>query len=228
MSLEIKHLQHLCMQAREFFGEQTIISGGDPRDILSETDVKDIDIFTRIEDDEEAYKKFRKSCERFALSLGGKAEIRECEPGYTDHFDLCDITAPHYKQKIEIIAVYVDPIDDVHNYDFSISQVFVTPNGLFQTEKAANDRLFKRITYFHDVGRSTDAHYRSKARLERLRAKYDGWFFFGIEPLDAMAILEEPDEVTKAEIEPIQIDVPKQVPSKFASPFYGEDRTCGL
>lgn len=222
MPLEIHHLQHLCEQAREFFGEQTIVSGGAPRDILSETDVKDIDIFTRIENEEDSFKKFRTACSLFAAALSGTAEMRECEPGYTDHFDLCDITAPHYKQKIEVIAVYVDPIDDVHHYDFSISQVFVTPNGLFQTEKAANDRLFKRITYFHDVGRGIDAHYRSKARLARLKAKYDGWFFFGTEPLDVLPKLDDPIELTKPEFDPIPIDVPKQLPAKFASPFDGD------
>lgn len=191
--MNIGSLESYVEIARDIFGEQAIIAGGAPRDILEGRPVKDIDVFVRISCDEAGTKKFRQNCEEFADFFGGEAAFRPCEPGYTDHFDLCDVTHDG-GCKFEVIAVYTDPAADVHNYDFGLSQVFVTPNGIFQSPKAVEDSRAKKITYLHNPDRTTSAYYRSKARLARLREKYTDWDFVNCGFLDDL-----PERVEESE-----------------------------
>ena len=93
---------------------------------------------------------------------------------------------------MQVIGGDGDPVDGVPKYDFDLSQVFVTPHGLFGTAAAWQARASKTIT-FTPSAFDDKAMLRSKARLERLRAKYPGWTFANVEGLDALEqILEEP------------------------------------
>ena len=183
---ETRFLEGFIENAREFFGDSAIIGGGAPRDAIHGKPIKDIDIFVKIDDSDNGHKQFVSNCELFAGAIDGKLTWRETEPGYTDHFNLADIEVDpdlfdNGVVKIEVIALYIDPANDVHAYDFGLSQVFVTPDGPFFSEKYAYDASDRTISYYHDIGRSEAAHYRSKARLARLRAKYPDWAFSGTE-----------------------------------------------
>lgn len=183
MTLTIGNLQQICSIARAAFETQhVIIGGGAPRDVLSGVEVKDIDIFVKIKDlDWDDPLVFKRLAAGFAATLSGRPEFREPVEmeGYDALFDICEFL-PHGPfdglPLIQVVAVGVNPIDDVHEYDFGLSQVFVTPAGAFFTEAAINDRAAKTITYI-DRGRSDAANLRSAQRLERLKAKYPDWAF---------------------------------------------------
>lgn len=196
----IDFLQQLCVLARAYFGtEQLIIAGGAPRDALNHRPVKDIDIFLKVTmDDLEAPaeefecmldnphdcdvksgpqdSKFVASCKAFAAHLNGTPTFRKNDADYP--FDLCEIKTESYP--IQIIAIMEDPIDDVHNYDFGLSQVFVTPKGAFFTEKYLLDHSSKCITYLPQEGRTDAQRERSRLRLSRLAEKYVGWGFVNV------------------------------------------------
>lgn len=190
-NITIQTLQLLCGTARAVFGEQAIISGGAPRDVLSGAPVKDIDVFVKLDVDQlgRADSDFVHQCAQFAALIGGAAEMRLSNESYINCFDLCDITRGGVKGAVQIIGVTGDPADDVPKYDFDLSQVFVTPNGLFATEAAWQARVNRTIT-FTPSACDEKAMLRSKARLERLRAKYQGWAFRNTEALDALQAVE--------------------------------------
>ena len=191
-NLTIEKLQHLCLIARGCFGSsEVIISGGAPRDVLSGTTVKDIDVFVSIDMEQlgRADSGFVKYCREFAAMVGGVPEFRPSVEHYVNCFDLCDITKDGVKGAIQIIGGDGDPVDGVPKYDFDLSQVFVTPKGLFGTQAAWAARASKTIT-FTPSAFDDKAMLRSKARLERLRAKYPGWAFANTDGLDAIAVPE--------------------------------------
>ncbi|WP_434033556.1 hypothetical protein [Cupriavidus sp. a3] len=182
--MTIEKLQHLCQTARSLFGtEELIIAGGAPRDTLSGVQVKDIDIFVRIEWEEGEDTQFTHNCKILAAWLMGEAEFRPANEDYGNLLDLCDIKGANAHGLIQVIGLDRDPIGDVHSYDFGLSQVFVTPSGLFYTENAVKDRANKTITHFATY--ENDAGFlRSKARYGRLLEKYAGWRFVNCEALE--------------------------------------------
>lgn len=199
MALTIQNLQQLCNIARAAFETQhVIIGGGAPRDTLSGVEVKDIDVFVKIEDGEwDDPLVFKNRAEYFAAILGGRPEFREPVDmeGYEALFDICEFLpqGPFAGfPVVQVVAVGVNPIDDVHEYDFGLSQVFVTPAGVFFTEAAAQDRATKTITYI-DRGRSDAANLRSAQRLERLKVKYPDWAFANCERFEKVEAT--PDDV---------------------------------
>lgn len=204
--LTIGLLQELCSLARSYLGTSSlIIAGGAPRDVLHGTPVKDIDIFVQVTPDdlalpttefgafnydtdtfvapsEPALSSFQQRCTNFARALnGGTAEFRQSPEAYGGLADLCDIKTNSYP--VQIIALFEDPIDDVHGYDFGLSQVFVTPRGVFFTKAFQEDSDNYTITYI-DGDRSEAAVERSRKRLARLREKYGTFRFVGTEALD--------------------------------------------
>jgi hypothetical protein len=196
MSLTIEKLQQLCERARIYFGTgELIIAGGAPRDVLSGVQVKDIDVFIRMGEEDFDGKQFAQHCRVFATVLGGTLELRPSAPEYPDIFDLADIHAPNGLGVVQMVGLYdKSPIDDVVLYDFGLSQVFVTPKGLFFTEAAIRDRQNKTITYLPSSPNDA-AVLRSKARLERLRQKYIGWTFANCESLDAISPASETEQL---------------------------------
>lgn len=187
MSLDIQKLQHLCSIGQSCFSDSgLIIAGGAPRDVLSGVAVKDIDMFVSIKDLElGSDTPFTRACLLLADWLQGTAAFRPPAPEYPDALDLCDITGTK-DGVLQVVGLRdAAPIDDVPSYDFGLSQVFVTPTGLFFTEAAAEDRQNKTITHVAKY-RDEHAQLRSKARLGRLREKYQGWEFLNCETLDAL------------------------------------------
>lgn len=180
----IKQLQDLVSLARvSFCTEHLIIAGGAPRDILNGAPVKDIDVFVNIESSED---RFASRCEWFAKEIGGKLTLRESDPNYPDIFNLADIECDN--GIVQIVGLYENPIDDVVKYDFTVSQVFVTPAGVFMTPAYVEDSRAKIIRY-QPSNLETAAVKRSAARLERLRLKYPAseWSFANCESLDAIS-----------------------------------------
>lgn len=191
MTLTIEKLQVVCRHARAIFGDSAIVSGGAPRDVLSGVAVKDIDIFVTLDTEQlgQPESHFVLCCRLFAAAVGGEAVMRLSNESYVNCFDLCDITQDGVKGALQIIGVSGDPADDVPLYDFDLSQVFVTPRGLFATEAAWRARAARTITFTPSAG-DEKSLLRSKARLDRLRAKYTGWTFANTEGLDALVVPE--------------------------------------
>ncbi len=197
MNEQLKALQNLCAIARGIFGTSNlIVAGGAPRDVLSGVPVKDIDIFVQVtpedlgQDEFDAFTEtvtmpsgFQKACNELARTQLGMATFEHGPEGYGELADLCSIEIEG-STPIQVIALFEDPVNDVHNYDFTISQVFVTPNGLFQTQAAYDDRLRRMIRYTGHNGRSDAAIERSRKRLARLRAKYPDWMYVDCYGLD--------------------------------------------
>lgn len=191
----IDQLMVLCQVARFVF-PSAIIAGGAPRDVLSGVPVKDIDVFVELNADQlgEPESEFVLACRIFALAIGGEAEMRPSNGDYARFLDLCDITKDGVKGAVQVIGLTCNPIDDVPKYDFDLSQVFVTPTGLFMTQAASMARTLRVITFTPSAADAATM-LRSKARLERLRAKYQGWQFANTEALDAL--------VTAQPLEPV-------------------------
>jgi hypothetical protein len=195
-NITIADLRQLCESARFWFDtDQLIIAGGAPRDILSGAPVKDIDIFVRMDDEDaeltvlDDNSVFRQRCHNFAGVFEGKAEFvtHDRQSDNVRVLDYACIRNAFLGHNIDIVALGEDPVDDVHNYDFGLSQVFVTPRGWFRTGYALMDMDMNSITYVRDVANEIPASVQnSKRRLERLRAKYPNRRFVSCEQLDAI------------------------------------------
>lgn len=189
---DLGYLQSLSYEVRQLFGGEAIIAGGAVRDTVTGKPVKDIDIFVMLtSDDDKASEKFAIACEKLAKKLGGELEIDSSPEFYCGQLDLARVTVKEEGEPdeiYEIIGIWNEyPDNDVHDYDFGLSQMFVTSSGLFMTPAAAKDLQNKTITYMHaGKMRDHDNRLRSKRRLARLRAKYSDWTFVGCETLDAM------------------------------------------
>jgi hypothetical protein len=206
MNKQLQALQNLCQLARAIFETSSlIVAGGAPRDVLSGVPVKDIDIFVKVTPEYldgadmidvdvftetveklEGSSKFTRACAALATTQLGVATFNKGPESYGGLADLCDIEIPG-SVPIQIIALFEDPVDDVHRYDFTISQVFVTPRGIFQTPAAYEDRQRRFIRYTGDNGRSDAAIERSRKRLSRLRLKYPDWIYVDCYGLDVPA-----------------------------------------
>lgn len=189
---DMGELHSLSYMARLIFGGETIIAGGAVRDTVTGKPVKDIDIFVMLSgDDDKASAKFAESCAKLAKELKGELEMDASPESYGGTFDLARITVKEEGEddKIyEIIGIWEEyPDNDVHDYDFGLSQMFATGCGIFMTPAAAKDLQNKTITYMHaGRWREEDNRLRSKRRLARLRAKYSDWTFVDCEILDAL------------------------------------------
>lgn len=183
MSLTLRDLQSLCETARLMFRTTNlIIAGGAPRDIFSGATVKDIDVFVMADKTPGDDTPFARGCRELAAFLGGAIELVEGEGDYAEVFDICNITGAHLHPEIQIIGIDRDPVDDVHRYDFGLSQVFVSPRGQFFTEAAVRDFENYTITYTPSNPDAFSVE-RSRKRLARLKAKYPGWHFANCEVL---------------------------------------------
>jgi hypothetical protein len=188
MSEKLQVLQTLVQQARGIFQiPRLIIAGGAPRDAISGVPIKDVDMFVAIKEEWWGVpdSPFVLGCKRLAIQLGGTAEMQGTNPDYPEMFDLCNIDCGN-GDIVQVIGITDDPVDDVQRYDFGLSQVFVTPTGVFFTEAAVKDRANKTITYTPSARDDMRALARSAARYERLRAKYPDWSFVDCEPLATM------------------------------------------
>lgn len=202
-------LRALCASLRDdvFMTNALIIAGGAPRDILSGVEVKDVDVFVQLPQvltpnqqenflgeltddatigDATRSALFIEQCERVrAMYKGRVCEFVEGAEEYGGLVDLCTIPGTVHGT-LQLVALDHDPVDDVHRYDYSLSQVLVTPGGVFQSLHCANDRAGRRVTFTGSVEHDSHAALvRSWRRLQRLQAKYTalGWTFHDCERL---------------------------------------------
>lgn len=183
---KMKAIRSVAGAGRELFGNPSlIVAGGAPRDILSDVRIKDIDVFVECEFIEGQTTKFCNGCRALANHYDGVPTFRDSHPDYSNFFSICDIQTA--SGVIQVIGLDRDPIDDVQNYDFGLSQIFVTPNGCFMTLAAAQDRQNKTIT-FTPSNLDDKSVARSKKRLASLRERYAplGWTFVNCEKLDSL------------------------------------------
>lgn len=181
----IQDLQTLVIEARSCFEtNQLICAGGAPRDILNNAPVKDIDLFVSLPGDEFDFKEEGRHAQ-FAIKARVLAVMLGCDEvkilgqshsEYPNLMSLAQLTmqsGPFAGRTIEIIGLTdVDPVDEVHNFDFGLSQVFVTPHGVFFTEAYQHDARVACVTYVAKHARD-DQLVRSAARAIRLRQKYE-------------------------------------------------------
>jgi hypothetical protein len=191
-ALQMSDLFYVVNFARCVFPTgNAIVGGGAPRDLLNGAAVRDIDVFVLCDETptDAENSDFAQRCKTLAALLGGQAAVRPAAEEYPGIFDLCDITCADLPT-IQVVGLTCDPIDDVCNYDFDLSQFFATGAGVFGTEVAWKARAAKTITYTPSVGDTDASRLRSKARLGRLREKYQGWTFANCESLDLLVAPE--------------------------------------
>lgn len=195
----MEQLRHLVSMARTgYYGfgtEHCIIAGGAPRDILNDVEVKDIDIFVRIDEEnmgEGDDTWFCKGARNLASAISAADELTFPENAdYPELFEIARIQSAG--GLVEIIGVPDDPIEQINSYDFSISQVFVTPTMTFQSVLCAMDNENDTIRYLGGEHIGGAQQLRSALRLRRLRKKYPTWMTLNCEDLDLIEL--PPEEV---------------------------------
>lgn len=197
-------LQQLVGLGRAAFGTNSVIcAGGAVRDTLNDAPVKDIDIFVGLETDDFEFadaacgggdriledSKFSLCAKNFSgFARGRDFEIKTGNnPDYANLADFATFVVGEGAlegYRVEVVGLIDDPIADISDYDFGLSQCFVTPRSLHLTQACARDMLNCTITY-NDVPRNPASLVRSFKRLQRLREKYPARIFIGAEVLEA-------------------------------------------
>lgn len=202
--LSIERLQGIVGHARNAFGTHSVIcAGGAPRDLLNGAPVKDIDIFVGLEPEDFGFKndeetsRFERGARVLYQMLFGPIDadlnptafrlIGGNNPDYANLVDLIEMDVPGLPT-IQVVGLEIDPVADVADYDFGLSQVFVTDSSLHMTQAYVDDKYGDTITYTAgDQLRSPAAIIRSKKRLERLLVKYPRRNFVGYSRLIVQA-----------------------------------------
>lgn len=187
MSLDIEKLQELCRTAREHLGTDCIIAGGAVRDTLHGREVKDIDVFARFDFGPGAASEvqFLERCQRLAdfwkahpggenITASRLEDAKKSTEG--ELFEVIQIKGAPFT--VEVIALNCDPVDRVQRFDFALSQCFVTPSGLFYTERYLGDANGLTVTYTGTRDVSSSVFANSVLRYQRLKAKYAPEFKF--------------------------------------------------
>jgi hypothetical protein len=177
--LTIEDLKTLVIRAREVLPD-AVISGGAPRDILCGAPVKDIDLMT-------GYDVTKSVLEKLAKAVGGTFIVLEpLDPSGDEEFEY-EIEMGLGHPVINVICLtsfdIVDPIDNLHDFDFAVSQIAVTPHGAVMTPAAAIDRVQDTITYMGDRDRAEWRIASSAKRLKRLERKYPNQRFVNCDGL---------------------------------------------
>ncbi|MDR5812001.1 hypothetical protein QCE62_00165 [Caballeronia sp. LZ033] len=177
--LTIEDLKTLVVKARDVLPD-AVISGGAPRDILHGVPVKDIDLMT-------GYGVTKTVLERLAEAVGGTFVVEEpLDPSGMEEFEW-EIDMGLGRPAINVICLdpfeITDPVDNLHDFDFGLSQIAVTSHGAVMTPAAALDIACNRITYMGDRGREDWRIASSAKRLKRLEAKYPNRIFLNCDAL---------------------------------------------
>ena len=207
--LDLGDLQMVVRDARfAFKTDHAIIGGGAVRDLLLSQSglhrrVKDIDVFVRLDgmpiaitspaDCAPVAGAFKEGCERFLGSLGmfiegfeGTVQFRpveETESG-VNPFCFARIMTNEWPVPIEVIGIGGDPVDEIVDYDFNISQCILTPRSTLMTPACAAGHRNHVVEFMGGI-RDEASLQRSKRRLARLRDKYSDFEFTNCQILDA-------------------------------------------
>lgn len=176
--MTLSDLQTLCAEIRQVL-PNAIIGGGACRDAYFGKPIKDIDVFVDVPD-------LPDSLKTLATHMGGTADLG----GSSGPLDCPQGGVLFTDGRIELNVVNrqgVDIIDDIHDYDFGLSQIAVTPSGVIMTPKFVEDATRMGITYTHADDDRPRWHRESSAkRLTRLVQKYPNFSPRRTEVLDAI------------------------------------------
>lgn len=180
--MQIADLQSLCADIRAVLPD-AVIAGGAVRDTLHSRPVKDIDVMTCTPVD---------PVKMVALAklIGGNVTPATAESASGDESFEYLITRGLVRPPINVIDLNYfdgkDAIENVFDFDFGISQVAVTPDGVLHSGDYLRDALSGTITYMGHRGREKWRIESSARRLIRLKEKYPTFKFIDCEPLEAM------------------------------------------
>lgn len=180
--MNISDLQELLPAIRDYLPD-AIIAGGAPRDAYFGKPIKDIDVMTGCD-------VTRKTLERLAISVGGRFDVIEpTDPSGCEEFEY-EIHFDDGRPRLNIIDLnpfeIKDPVDNLHDFDFALSQIAVTPHGVVMTEEFVYDAARGLCTYTGDRGKAQWRIDSSAKRLQRLKAKYPKRLFVNCESLEAL------------------------------------------
>lgn len=150
----------------------SLIGGGAPRDVFLGGPVKDVDLFVQCEPGD-----FSRKVDELAALFGGTVKS-EVGYSYRDAPSV-DIIRPD-GPPINVVDRTGCVFDDVHDYDFGINQIAVTPSGLLYTPAFAKDMADHTITYRHGNVEKPEWHRKSSyQRMLRLQGKYPDFLVQG-------------------------------------------------
>jgi len=140
------------------------IGGGAPRDVYLGGDVKDIDLFVDTREMPEGAYESAVPAFLAEIAPGGYIEQTNDPSVEADaSYDLHSGDLP----PIQILPVSRCVFNDVHDYDFGLSQILVTKDGYVFTTAFLSDVEGFNITYM-----KPGYNARSAERLRRIHAKY--------------------------------------------------------
>jgi hypothetical protein len=175
--MKLTELQALAGEAAAFF-PLSVIGGGAVRDAFLGGPIKDIDLFVDVRD--MGPDTFARKVVEFALYMGSDVKFNVHSEGSVEgHFDTYHVEIPGHPV-IEVLPCNRDVIADVNDYDFGISMVLMTKDGLIRTPEFDRDLRDNTITYrfAHELPGpkfgidGQTRRDRSALRLQRILAKY--------------------------------------------------------
>jgi hypothetical protein len=180
--MKLTDLQELLPAIRDYLPD-AVIAGGAPRDAYFGKPIKDIDVMTGCD-------VTRKTLERLAISVGGRFDVIEpTDPSGCEEFEF-EIHFDDGRPRLNIIDLnpfdIKDPVDNIHDFDFALSQIAVTPHGVIWTGAFTIDNLKNTCTYTGDRGKAQWRIDSSAKRLQRLKAKYPERRFRNCESLETL------------------------------------------
>ncbi|KAF1049342.1 hypothetical protein [Xylophilus sp.] len=163
--MTLNDLQDLITLASPLF-PYSVIGGGAVRDAFLGAPIKDVDLFVDVRSTSAL--EFDVQAERFAKLLGGPL-LTHAAGSVTGHLSTYHIPRKDLPT-VELLPVVRDVYQDVHDYDFALSQILMTPTGLLYTPAFQLDVRNLDITYTKKVRQE-----KSASRLVRLRNKYPNY-----------------------------------------------------
>ncbi|KVO83305.1 hypothetical protein WL21_09745 [Burkholderia ubonensis] len=182
--MKLTDLQNLVTEIRRVYPD-AVISGGAPRDILHGKPVKDIDVMT-------GRSVHRAGLEHLAHLVGGRLDVTEPQdPSGIEEFEF-EIHFDDGRPRLNVIDLnpfeITNPLENLHDFDFGLSQIAVTPWGVLSTDSYLRDDIAGTITYMGDNGKEAWRIDSSAKRLQRLKAKYPERVFVNCAGLEARAV----------------------------------------
>lgn len=198
-NLSIAKLQVLAGEIQRFFPTSHIaIAGGCVRDLLSNREVKDIDVFIQLgsTDESERANEHYNGCDLLGKWLhcnpvyeGDLLDLTNSKGYSYGAFALVDYPTGWRGHPVQLVFIDEHPVDNVtRHFDFGLSQCWVTPNQLRMTKAYWFDYFNQRITYLPSAAPNEQRRLSSKHRAERLKAKYKGWRFDRLWLLDDVVL----------------------------------------
>lgn len=177
--LTLEALREICAEVRLVF-PNAVIGGGAPRDVFLGATVKDIDVFVQC-----SPTSFGEMCSELATDLCGTIVSNQA---YV-HAPSYDIAVPGLAQPLNVVWRDCNPIMDIGDYDFGISQIGVTDTEIYKTGAFMQDVANNTVTYMHAKADKPEWHVKSsRDRLVRILAKHPSLSPVNAEKLTAYGV----------------------------------------